>query len=74
MITELAKVETAMIKILGVKPKYFRPPHGAYNDLVLKVLSERGYTKLLLWTDDTRTSGIGSPRFPIIPQIRGISR
>lgn len=53
---ELEKLETAMIKILGVRPKYFRPPYGSYTDLVLKVLSERGYTKMFLWTDATRTS------------------
>ncbi|GFZ52449.1 hypothetical protein JCM24511_10222 [Saitozyma sp. JCM 24511] len=51
---ELEKLETAMIKILGVRPKYFRPPYGSYTDLVLKVLSERGYTKMFLWTDATR--------------------
>jgi peptidoglycan/xylan/chitin deacetylase (PgdA/CDA1 family) len=50
---ELAKVEDAMIKILGVRPTYFRPPFGSYNDLVIQVLKDRGYTKLFMWTDDT---------------------
>lgn len=26
-----------------MKPLYFRPPYGSYNDLVLQVLGERGY-------------------------------
>lgn len=50
--SELEKVETAFRKILGVKPKYMRPPHGIYSDTLLKVLSQRGYTKLWYWTDD----------------------
>ncbi|KAK6907885.1 hypothetical protein I203_101886 [Kwoniella mangroviensis CBS 8507] len=50
---ELEKVEQAFIKILGLKPLYFRPPYGSYNDLVLKVLSDRGYKKLFLWSEDT---------------------
>lgn len=50
---ELAKVEEAMIKILGVRPTYMRPPFGSYNDLVIQVLKDRGYTKLWMWTDDT---------------------
>ena len=40
---ELWLVEQAMIKILGLKPLYFRFPYGEYDDLVLSVLSERGY-------------------------------
>ncbi|AFR98526.1 deacetylase [Cryptococcus neoformans] len=50
---ELSKVEDAFVKILGVKPRYFRPPYGNINDNVLKVLGERGYTKVFLWSDDT---------------------
>ncbi|OCF35058.1 deacetylase [Kwoniella heveanensis CBS 569] len=50
---ELEKVENAFIKILGLKPLYFRPPYGSYNDLVLSVLAQRGYKKVFLWTDDT---------------------
>lgn len=41
------------MKILGLKPLYFRPPYGSYNDLVLQVLAERGYKKVFLWSDDT---------------------
>ncbi|CAH7675919.1 expressed protein [Phakopsora pachyrhizi] len=53
---ELALLENAMIKILGVKPLYFRPPYGAYNDLVLQVLAERGYKGLILWNQDLKDS------------------
>lgn len=51
---EFYRVEDAMTKILGLKPKYFRPPFGRYNDQVLQVAAQRGYTKMILWSDDTQ--------------------
>ncbi|TYJ53880.1 hypothetical protein B9479_005502 [Cryptococcus floricola] len=54
--SELSKVEDAFVKILGVKPKYFRPPYGNINDQALQVLADRGYTKVFLWSDDTEDS------------------
>jgi len=54
---EFWRVEQAMQKILGLRPKYFRPPYGKYNDQVLAVASQRGYTKMILWSDDTGDSG-----------------
>ena len=41
--SELEKVEQAFVRILGLKPLYFRPPYGSINDLVLQVLGQRGY-------------------------------
>jgi peptidoglycan/xylan/chitin deacetylase (PgdA/CDA1 family) len=41
---ELRKVEVAMKKILGIKPKLFRPPYGNFNDDALRVLHDRGYS------------------------------
>lgn len=41
--TELTKVEDALKKILGIKPKFFRPPYGSYNTAALEVLHSRGY-------------------------------
>ncbi|KAI9629808.1 hypothetical protein KEM48_012588 [Puccinia striiformis f. sp. tritici PST-130] len=53
---QLELIENAMIKILGVKPLYFRPPYGEYNDLVLQVLHDRGYKGLIMWSQDTADS------------------
>ncbi|KAI7954930.1 hypothetical protein MJO28_005330 [Puccinia striiformis f. sp. tritici] len=50
---QLELVEQAMIKILGVKPLYMRPPYGEYNDVVLKVLGDRGYKGLFMWNQDS---------------------
>jgi hypothetical protein len=41
---ELRKVEVALKKILGIKPRLFRPPYGNYNEDSLRVLSNRGYS------------------------------
>ncbi|EGG03028.1 family 4 carbohydrate esterase [Melampsora larici-populina 98AG31] len=53
---QLELLEKAMIKILGVKPLWFRPPYGEYNDLVVQVLTERGYKGLVMWSDDSGDS------------------
>ncbi|WWC71124.1 uncharacterized protein I206_105077 [Kwoniella pini CBS 10737] len=60
---ELEKVEQAFIRILGLKPLYFRPPYGSYNDLVLNVLAQRGYKKVFLWSDDTGDASGESPSY-----------
>ncbi|OAV93311.1 hypothetical protein PTTG_00917 [Puccinia triticina 1-1 BBBD Race 1] len=53
---QIELIERAMIKILGVKPLFFRPPYGEYNDDVIKVLRARGYKGLILWSEDSQDS------------------
>lgn len=60
---ELSKVEDAFVKILGLKPLYFRPPYGNYNDQVLSILAQRGYKKVFLWSDDTEDADGASVSF-----------
>jgi peptidoglycan/xylan/chitin deacetylase (PgdA/CDA1 family) len=50
-----------MVKILGVKPKYFRPPYGNYNQNAVNVLKDRGYSKIWLWDVDSGDSLNASP-------------
>ncbi|GAA5876878.1 hypothetical protein JCM1840_002688 [Sporobolomyces johnsonii] len=52
---QLDLVETALKKILGVKPRFFRPPYGSYNAQALQVLKERGYT-VVNWSFDSGDS------------------
>lgn len=59
--TQLELLENAMIKILGVKPLYFRPPYGEFNDLTLQVLKDRGYKGLILWSQDSQDSSESPP-------------
>lgn len=58
---QLELLEKAMVKILGVKPLWFRPPYGEYNDLVVQVLGERGYKGLVIWSDDSEDSFAAPP-------------
>jgi hypothetical protein len=72
---EFWRVEDAMTKILGLKPKYFRPPYGKYNDQVLQVAAQRGYTKMILWSDDTQdASGECEFGFTCDPGLPGCRR
>jgi len=41
---ELTRIEDALKKILGIKPKFFRPPYGSFNEEALDVLESRGYS------------------------------
>lgn len=49
---QLDLVEGAFKKILGIKPRLFRPPYGSYNDRALRVLQQRGYT-VVNWNFDS---------------------
>lgn len=70
---QIEHLEEAFIKILGLKPKYFRPPYGSYNDQLLGILSDRGYTKVILWSDDTGDSTGASvdQQQGVIEDVRG---
>ncbi|KAK4703132.1 hypothetical protein P7C70_g3085, partial [Phenoliferia sp. Uapishka_3] len=57
---QLDLVETALAKILGVKPRFFRPPYGTYNNQALKILKERGYT-VVTWDFDSGDSTGSTP-------------
>ncbi|KAL1958116.1 hypothetical protein VTO42DRAFT_5156 [Malbranchea cinnamomea] len=50
--TEMARVEDALANILGVKPRYMRPPYGATGGNVMNVLSQMGY-KVVTWDVDS---------------------
>lgn len=77
---QLELVEIALKKILGVIPRYFRPPYGSYNEQNLQVLLKRGY-KVINWSFDSGdSSGVSaedtkkayktlSEQNPITPQI-----
>ncbi|GAA5917816.1 hypothetical protein JCM8208_000398 [Rhodotorula glutinis] len=54
---QLDLVEGALKKIIGAKPRFFRPPYGAVNDAQVKVLQQRGYTVVNWNFDSGDTSG-----------------
>lgn len=53
--SEMARVEEALERILGVVPAFTRPPFGDYNDAVRKVAHARGQ-KLVTWDFDSGDS------------------
>lgn len=50
---EISKADELLKRLTGSSPKVFRPPGGRYNETVLKIAEEFGYTTVL-WSKDTR--------------------
>ncbi|GAA5838962.1 hypothetical protein JCM11251_007840 [Rhodosporidiobolus azoricus] len=53
---QLDLVETALRKILGVKPRFFRAPYGSVSSANLRVLKNRGYS-VIGWNHDSFDAG-----------------
>jgi len=49
---EIYKADVIITEMLGVKPKYFAPPSGAYNSDTVKAAKDLGY-KVIMWSIDT---------------------
>ncbi|MCX7831444.1 MAG: polysaccharide deacetylase family protein [Actinobacteria bacterium] len=49
---EVRKTEEIVKKYTGIKPSWFRPPMGIYDERLLQYLKSRNY-KVSLWTIDT---------------------
>ena len=59
---ELLECERFIMKVYGVDPKpYFRPPYGFYNDRVLRIAANLGYTKPIMWFGTLADTGRVSP-------------
>jgi hypothetical protein len=43
IVAEMKQSEKAIVKAIGKRPNYMRPPYGAVNDKVLKVMDKLGY-------------------------------
>ncbi|KAJ7056760.1 carbohydrate esterase family 4 protein [Mycena amicta] len=57
--SEIDRTNQALVDILGVKPKWIRPPYGSYNDDVVNAAAQRGQ-QLVTWDMDSGDS-TGSP-------------
>lgn len=69
---QLSLVEEALVKILGVRPKWFRPPYGEYNDGVLQVAGSRGY-RVVNWSIDSGDTDGHSSADDIIRLYSGLN-
>ncbi len=49
-------------EICGVRPYLFRPPYGAYDEQLLKILAEEGYPYTIMWSIDTIDWDAGNVR------------
>ncbi|GAA6040004.1 hypothetical protein JCM8097_002663 [Rhodosporidiobolus ruineniae] len=57
---QLDIVETALQKILGVKPRLFRPPYGSVSQANMDVLKKRGYV-VANWAYDSGDAASKAP-------------
>ncbi|KAG5460762.1 MAG: hypothetical protein BJ554DRAFT_7148 [Olpidium bornovanus] len=57
LISDMKWAELAFQRVLGVVPKYYRPPHGSIDDRVRKVVKLLGYVPLM-WDMSTRDTRI----------------
>ncbi len=48
ILSQIERSEDIFQSVLGIKPKYFRPPYGEYNNIVEDIIRGKGY-QLVLW-------------------------
>ncbi|KAI9029141.1 hypothetical protein DFJ74DRAFT_586558, partial [Hyaloraphidium curvatum] len=58
-LSNLVQLDTAMRGIMGARPRFFRPPYGAFNDDTRRAAASLGYD-LALWNLDTRDWEVGN--------------
>ncbi len=49
---EILKADKVIVNILGIKPKFFAPPAGAYNEYTIKACKDLNYD-IIMWSIDT---------------------
>ncbi|KAI8596974.1 hypothetical protein EDD21DRAFT_386733 [Dissophora ornata] len=59
---EMFRIEQAFRQILGVVPRYMRPPYGEVGERVRRVLEEMGYL-IILWDVDRLDQ---NPNYPLL--------
>lgn len=57
---EIQRLDEAFIKILGVRPRFIRPPYGSINDEVATYIQQTHGKTIVLWSDDSGDSTGGS--------------
>ena len=54
LINDIRKAQDIIHNTTGVRPIWFRPPHGLYNEQLIQAIHSEGL-KLALWTDEMDT-------------------
>ncbi|KAG8928095.1 Carbohydrate esterase 4 protein [Tulasnella sp. 417] len=55
LLSEMTKTDTALTKILGIKPAFVRPPYGSYNTASREVAAANGQA-IVIWDFDSGDS------------------
>lgn len=50
---EIIETTNLIRNTVGYRPYLFRPPYGEYDNRILGILGEQGYTHTIMWTIDT---------------------
>ncbi|KAJ3027879.1 UNVERIFIED_CONTAM: chitin deacetylase [Siphonaria sp. JEL0065] len=68
IISELVYGAKAIVDVLGVYPRFFRPPYGAVDDRVRKLAKSMGLTVVTWSTDSADWSYLGKGQMYKVPQ------
>ncbi|MGM0601751.1 MAG: polysaccharide deacetylase family protein [Bacillota bacterium] len=52
IIKEIEQTDTLIKKLTGQKPKFFRPPYGEYNNILIEIARKNDY-QVIQWSIDT---------------------
>ena len=70
--TQVQLVEDALFKIIGVVPKYIRPPYGEVDQRVIDHLHDRWGLTIVNWSDDSEDA-VGASDEQIMDLYNGIA-
>ncbi|CAG8437726.1 10131_t:CDS:2 [Ambispora gerdemannii] len=65
IIAELKWTEKAIKQVIGITPKFMRPPYGDLDDRVREIIKQLNYTAILWDSDSKDWTSIGAPSFNI---------
>ncbi|CAG8495567.1 4806_t:CDS:2, partial [Ambispora leptoticha] len=65
IIAEIKWTEKAIKQVIGVTPKYMRPPYGDIDDRVRNIMKQLNYTPLLWDSDTLDWTSVGNPSFDL---------
>ncbi|KAJ3063492.1 chitin deacetylase, partial [Podochytrium sp. JEL0797] len=68
IVAELVYSSKAVYEVLGVFPKYFRPPYGSINDNVREIAKKMGLTPVTWAVDSEDWSYVGTSNMYLVKQ------
>jgi len=65
---QIEETEAVFNRILNIKPQFFRPPYGEYNETVERIIQKKGY-RLVLWDMDCCSMDWRNPVPELITEV-----